>query len=143
MKNILLLLLEIVFLVVGGLFIFPLLFAVGFVYSFFKHLLKCDYSISKHLTPIIRSFNLAMDGLACAGAGELLNDFYKIPKNSLIRFGKYYNTISSVTGLLKVYMNIQIGLFKFLDVLGKNHCVEAIRKEEKVYYDIMMFKEVK
>lgn len=142
MKNILLLLLEIVFMVVGGLFIFPLFFVVGFVYTFFKHLLKCDYSVSKHLTPIIRSFNLAMDGLACAGAGELLNDFYKIPKNSLIKYGKWYQTISAVTGLLKVYMNKDTKLRKFLEILGKNHCVEAITEQEKLYYDIM-FKEVK
>lgn len=142
MKNILLLLLEIVFLIIGGLFIFPLLFVLGFGYTFFKHLLKCDYSVSKHLTPIIRSFNLAMDGLANSGAGELLNDFYKIPKHSIIKYGKWYQTISAVTGLLKVYANRDTKLRRFLEVLGKNHCEDAITEQEKVYYDIM-FKEVK
>lgn len=143
MKNILLLLLEIVFLVVGGLVVFPLLFVVGVIYSFVKHVFfKFDYSISKQLMPILRSMTLVSDGLACAGAGELLNDHYKIPKHSLIKYGKWYQTISAVTGLLKIYCNKDTKLRKFLEILGKNHCVEAIREEEKVYYDIM-FKEVK
>lgn len=142
MKNILLLLLEIVFLIVGGLFIFPLLFAVGFVYTFFKHLIQCDYSVSRHFRPIIRNITLASDGLANAGAGELLNDFYKIPKDSIVRYGKWYQTISGVSGLLKVYMNFDTKLRRFLEILGKNHCEEAITDQERVYYDIMC-KEIK
>jgi hypothetical protein len=137
MKNLLLLLLEIVFLIVGGLLIFPLFFVIGFCYTFFKHLLRLDYSVSKHLTPIIRSFNLAMDGLACAGAGELLNDFYKIPKDSIVRYGKWYQTISAVTGILKVYANRDLPLRKRLEILGKNHCEEAITPQEHIYYNIM------
>jgi hypothetical protein len=143
MKNILLLLLEIVFFVVGGLVVFPLLFVVGVIYSFVKHVFfKFDYSISKQLTPILRSMTLVSDGLACAGAGELLNDFYKIPKDCIVRYGKWYQTISAVTGILKVYVNRDLPLRKSLKILGKNHCEEAITPQEHVYYNIMR-KEVK
>jgi hypothetical protein len=137
MKNFLLLLLELAFLIVGGCFAFPLLFVIGFFYTFFKHLLQCDYSVSKHLRPILRSMTLVSDGLACAGAGELLNDFYKIPKGSIARYGKWYQTISAVTGILKVYLNRDLPLRKHLEILGKNHCEEAITPQEHVYYNIM------
>ena len=61
--------------IIGGCFIFPLVFILGVLYSFFKHLFfKFDYSIYKQLLPIIRSITLASDGLANAGGGELLND---------------------------------------------------------------------
>ena len=62
------LLLEIVFLIIGGIIIFPTVFIIGVIYSFIKHLFfKFDYSVSKQLTPIIRSITLASDGLANAG----------------------------------------------------------------------------
>lgn len=135
LKEFLLLLLEIVFFIVGGCIVFPLVFIIGVIYSFIKHLFfKFDYSVSKQLTPIIRSMTLASDGLANAGGGEMLNDALKVRKEALIKYGKWYQTISAVTGLRKVYDNEDSWLRRFLKILGKNHCEEAITEEEKFYY---------
>lgn len=135
LKEFLLLLLEIVFFVVGGCIVFPLVFIIGVIYSFIKHLFfKFDYSVSKQLTPIIRSMTLASDGLANAGGGEMLNDALKVKQEALIKYGKWYQTISAVTGLRKVYDNEDTWLRRFLKILGKNHCEEAITEEEKFYY---------
>ena len=126
------LLIEIVLFILA-IFIFPLLFAVGFVYTLAKHIWQLDYSISKQLTPILRSVNLILDGLANAGAGELLNDVFKITGS--IRYGKWYQTISAVTGLLLLHVK-DLKLRIFLDkVLGENHCVEAISLEDKFYHE--------
>jgi len=123
---------ELLFLVVAIL-VFPLLFVVGFVYTFFKHIWKFDYSISKQLLPIVRSISLLLDGLANAGAGELLNDVYKV--NGNIKYGKWYQTISAVTGLLLLHVK-DTKLRRFLDkVLGTDHCVEAISKEDLFFYE--------
>lgn len=135
LKEFLLLLLEIVFFVVGGCIVFPLVFIIGVIYSFIKHLFfKFDYSVSKQLTPIIRSMTLASDGLANAGGGEMLNDALKVKQEALIKYGKWYQTISAVTGLRKVYDNEDTWLRRFLKILRKNHCEEAITEEEKFYY---------
>lgn len=135
LKEFLLLLLEIVFFVIGGCIVFPLVFIIGVIYSFIKHLFfKFDYSVSKQLTPIIRSMTLASDGLANAGGGEMLNDALKVKQGTLIKYGKWYQTISAVTGLRKVYDNEDTWLRKFLEILGKNHCEEAITEEEHFYY---------
>ena len=77
---------------------------------------------------------MASDGLANAGGGELLNDVLKVRKEAKIRYGKWYQTISAVTGLRKVYDNEDSWLRRFLKVLGKNHCEEAITEEEHFYY---------
>lgn len=125
------LLIQIGLLIVGG-FVFLLLFVVGFCYTTAKHIYKLDYSLSKQLLPIIRSITLLFDGLANAGAGELLNDVYKV--TGAIKYGKWYQTISAVTGLLLLHVK-DIKLRVFLDkVLGKNHCIEAISEEDKYYY---------
>jgi hypothetical protein len=122
---------QIVLLIVGG-FVFLLFFVVGFLYTTGKHIYKLDYSMSKQFMPIIRSVTLLFDGLANAGAGELLNDVYKVDGN--IKYGKWYQTISAVTGLLLLHVN-DIKLRLFLDkALGENHCVEAISEEDKYYY---------
>lgn len=126
------LIIEIFLFLIGGCFIFPLVFIVGFLYTFFKHIYKLDYSISKHLTPIIRSLTLLLDGMSNAGAGEMLNDVFKI--TGKIRYGKWFMTISECTGLLYLYVK-DIKLRRVLDkVLGKNHCIEAVREEYKFYY---------
>ena len=126
---------EIGLLIVGGLIIFPLVSIIGIIYSFIKHLFsKRDYSLSKHLNPIIRSITLASDGVACAAGGEMLNDALKVKQGALIKYGKWYQTISAVTGLRKVYDNEDSWLRRFLKVLGKNHCEEAITEEEHFYY---------
>lgn len=115
--------------------VFPLLFVVGFAYTFLKHCWRFDYSISKQLIPIVRSVSLLLDGLANAGAGELLNDVYKV--NGAIKYGKWYQTISAVTGLLLLHEK-DTKLRRFLDkVLGKDHCVEAISKEDLFFYGTM------
>ncbi|REH00257.1 hypothetical protein [Flavobacterium aquicola] len=122
---------EILFLVVAAV-VFPLLFVVGLLYTLGKHFYYLDYSLSKQLVPIIRSINLILDGLANAGAGELMNDVYKV--SGSIKYGKWYQTISAVTGLLLLHIK-DIKLRLFLDkVLGKNHCIEAISEEDKYYY---------
>jgi len=134
-KEFALLLLELVFFIVGGCVVFPLITIVGIIYSFFKHLfIKFDYSVSKQLIPILRSMTLASDGLANACGGELLNDALKVKTNALIKYGKWYQTISAVTGLRKVFDNTDTRLRRFLEVLGKNHCEEAITEQELFYY---------
>lgn len=131
MKN---LLTEIGKLIIGG-SVFLLLFIVGVVYTFLKHLVKFDYSLSKQLSPVIRSILLLFDGLANAGSGELFNDLLKVSKNAKIRYGKWYQTISAVTGLRKVCDEIDNRFRTTLDkVLGRNHCIDAISDEDLYYY---------
>lgn len=137
MKTILKLLLEILLLLIG-IPVFLILFCVGFIYTFFKHLIKWDYSLSKQFTPILRNINLVFDGLANAGAGELLNDSLRI-KNDFVRFGKWYETISAVTGLIQQYEK-DTWLRKFLKILGKNHCAEAITEMQAYYYNHLFTK---
>ena len=112
-------------LLIIGCVVFLIVFIVGFLYTTGKHFYKLDYSFSKQLTPIVRSITLIFDGLANAGAGELLNDVYKI--DGTIKYGNWYQTISAVTGL--IFINVKdTGLRRFLDkVLGKDHCVTAIK----------------
>ncbi|EJL66321.1 hypothetical protein [Flavobacterium sp. CF136] len=113
--------------------IFPLLFVVGIIYTCGKHIWKLDYSFSKQFTPILRSVNLILDGLANAGAGELLNDCFKITGS--IKYGKWYQTISAVTGLILLHIK-DTKMRIFLDkVLGKNHCVDAVSIEDKFYHE--------
>ena len=131
MKTLMKLFLEIFFMLIG-IPIFSLLFVVGVLYTFVKHVKNWDYSISRQFTPILRSINLVFDGLANAGAGELLNDVFKI-KNKFVRYGKWYETISAVTGLIKQYEK-DTWLRKFLEILGKNHCEEAVTEMQKYYY---------
>lgn len=74
-----------------------------------------------------------LDGLANAGAGEILNDVYKV--NGNIKYGKWYQTISAVTGLLLLHEK-DTKLRRYLDkVLGTDHCVEAISKEDLFFYE--------
>lgn len=137
MKTVFKLLLEILFMVIG-IPIFLTLFVIGIIYTFIKHVLKWDYSISRQFTPILRSINLVFDGLANAGTGELLNDALKI-KNNYARYGKWYETISAVTGLVKLYEK-DTWLRKFLKILGKNHCEEAITEMQSYYYNHLFTK---
>ena len=136
MKALLKLLLEILFMTIG-IPIFLLLFVVGVLYTFGKHVKNWDYSISRQFTPILRSINLVFDGLANAGAGELLNDVFNI-KNEFARYGKWYETISAVTGLIKQYEK-DTWLRKFLKVLGKNKNEESITEMQDIYYSNKFF----
>lgn len=132
MKTVFKLLLEIFFMAVG-IPIFILICIIGICYTFVKHVLKCDYSLSKQFTPVLRSINLVFDGLANAGAGELLNDALNV-KNNNVRYGKWYETISAVTGLLKLFEK-DTWLRRFLEILGKNHCEGAITEMQSHYYN--------
>lgn len=123
---------ELLILVFGG-SIFIVVFILGIIYTFLKHVLQFDYNLKKQIQPIIRSCTLALDGLACSGAGELLNDALSI--KGKIKYGKWYQTISAVTGLISIHEK-DTWLRKFLDkVLGKNHCDEAISVEDRFYYN--------
>jgi hypothetical protein len=132
--KVLFLLIEILIMVISFV-IFPLLFVIGFVYTFGKHIWQLDYSTSRQLQPIIRSISLANDGLACAGAGELLNDVLKI--KGQIKYGKWYQSISAVTGLIFIYEK-DTWLRRFLDktfrIFEKDHCVNSISEQDKFYY---------
>lgn len=76
--------------------------------------------------------SLVLDGFANSGAGELLNDVLEI--KGRIKYGKWYQTISATTGLIKIHEK-DTWLRRFLDkVLGTNHCGEAITEEDKYYY---------
>ena len=122
---------EILILTVGVL-IFTTFGVVGVVYTFFKHTYKLDYSLSKQLSPIIRSITLLFDGFANSSGGELINDVLKI--KGQVQYGNWYQTISAVTGILYL-KNTDTKLRIVLDkILGKNHCVQAISKEDRHYY---------
>jgi len=115
--------------------IFIIVAIIGILYSVIKHaFFKLDYSLSRQLTPIVRSATLVTDAFANASAGELLNDLSKIDKLEDVKYGKWYQTISAVTGLR--YLFAKDSKFrKLLDiVLGKNHCVNAITEQDRFYY---------
>jgi hypothetical protein len=121
-----------IFLLTIGLPVFTLTALVGFVYTFGKHIIKLDYSLSKQTSPLIRSITLSIDGVANALAGELINDIYK----PIVKYGKWYQTISAVSGINYLLGNDN-KLRKFIDkVLGKNHCIDAPTEMEIKYYNI-------
>ena len=124
---------EILLVIVGLLVFIPLAF-LGVIYTISKHILLLDYSMKRQIQPVLRNFILSVDGFANATAGELLNDVFKIKQESKLRYGKWYQTISAVTGLLKVYKDKDTWLRKMLKILGKSHCEEAITEMEHEYY---------
>lgn len=130
-KNIGKLLLEFLFTLIG-IPLFITVFVSGVIYTFIKHVIKFDYSIVQQAQPLLRSINLTFDGLANAGGGEMINDVLKI--NGKIKYGKWYQTISAVTGLIKIYEK-DTKLRKTLDsILGKNHCTDAITESDNYFY---------
>jgi len=115
--------------------IFIIVAIIGILYSVIKHaFFKFDYSLSRQLTPIVRSVTLLTDALANASAGELLNDLSGIDKSEMIKYGKWYQTISAVTGLR--YLFAKDGKFrKLLDLfLGDDHCTDAVTEQDLFYY---------
>ena len=125
------LLLELLKMIIGGT-VFLTVFIIGIFYTFVKHIIFFDYKIVTQLVPIVRSVTLSIDGIACAGAGELLNDALRIKGN--IKYGKWYQTISAVTGLIFMYEK-DTKLRVILDkILGKKHCVDAITEQDNYYY---------
>lgn len=128
------LLIEILVLIFGGI-LFIILGIVGIIYTFFKHILKFDYSISRQLIPIIRGITLAIDGFANSAAGELLNDCLKVPDKDAIRYGKWYQTISAITGLRLIIYLKDNKFRKTIDkILGSKHCETAITEQDLFYY---------
>ena len=114
-----------------GVPIFIITSIIGLVYTFGKHIIRLDYSLSKQLSPAVRSVTLAFDGIANALAGELLNDIFK----PIIKFGKWYQTISAVTGI-NYLKGHDTKLREFLDKLEKNHSKDAVTEMEKYYYNL-------
>lgn len=125
--------LELVFAIIG-IPMFLTVFVIGVIYTMIKHCLKWDYSLSKQLLPLLRSVVLSFDGLANAGGGEMLNDALKIKGD--IKYGSWHQTISAVTGLIKIYEK-DTKLRVFLDkILGTNHCTDAINEADAAFYKI-------
>jgi len=123
------------FLFVFASIIFIIVAIVGVLYSAIKHLFfKLDYSLSRQLTPIVRSATLVTNSFANASAGELINDLLKIDKSEKIKYGKWYQAISAVTGLR--YLFAKDSKFRRLldKILGKNHCVDAVTEQDRFYY---------
>jgi len=126
-------LLKEILLLIGSVPIFLSLAIIGVFYTLVKHLINMDYSLSRQLVPIVRSATLITDAFANAAAGELLNDINKVTHHR-IKYGKWYQTISAVTGLLHLYWK-DLRFRKFLDtILGKNHCEKSITEPDKIYY---------
>lgn len=117
-----------------GVTVFLLITVIGFFYTFFKHLLKRDYSAKKHFKPLVRIITLATDGAANGCGGEMLNDLSKA-KDGEIKYGNWYQTISSVTGLRWIFNNRTSALRRFLNkYLEKDHCELAPTEMELFYY---------
>ena len=107
---------------------------VGIVYTAFKHLfVKFDYSISKQFGSVVKAITLINDGLANASAGELLNDLIK---PAYVKYGKWDQTISAVTGINYVKGDDSKFREDLDDTLGKDHCKNAITDEQKCYYKL-------
>ncbi len=122
---------ELLLLIASILFFLPMAL-VGFIYTFIKHLIKWDYSLEKQLSPIIRGITLSIDGFANSASGELLNDTIK-PK---IKYGKWYQTISAVSGINQ-YKDFDSRLRALTDVaLGHFHCRDAVQENDKCYYKL-------
>ena len=124
---------DVALLLLSYLVFIPLIVA-GVLYTAGKHLIvKRDYSISKQLGTIVNALTLLNDGLANASAGELLNDIIQ-PK--YIKYGKWYQTISAITGIN--YKKGDDSKFRedLDDFLGKDHCENAITDEQKCYYKL-------
>ncbi len=120
---------------IAGAVVFKIWGLTGMLYTFVKHVLKRDYSLTKHLTPIVRSANLANDGKANAKAGEMMNDWYLIKKIVGLKYGKWDETISEKTGENQIEENLNEDGFvfqRFIDkLLGKNHCKETVINKNK------------
>ena len=138
-KDIYTLIKELVTFVIGS-SVFLIYSILGWAYSLGLHLWLKDFSLKKFVSPIVRVFTLLFDGLANALGGELLNHFLK-PK---IKFGKWWQTISAITGINYLHnkkygiTNKKIDKFRNIlnKILGKNHCENAITDNDRVYYKL-------
>jgi len=121
-------------------FVFAIVSVVGFTYSTIKHVFFMqDYSFSKQFTPILKALLLIPDGFANAAGGEMFTDVcLKFRKNGelykgAVRYGKWYMTISAVTGANEKRGRLtRTGkrLTALLSAtLGPNHSIEAMRDD--------------
>ncbi len=111
---------------------------IGFFYSTIKHILRWDYSFKKQFFPIFHNLALILDGMANAFSGELLNDtLIKLDQKKNLhpeayKYGKWYDTISEVTGVNEERQALnRFGMFftKCLGfVLNDNHSILAINR---------------
>lgn len=124
---------EVVGFFVMGLIIFPLIAILGFIYTFFKHILKRDYSAKKHFKPLVRAMSLVSDCGANACGGELINDLSKA-KEGEVKYGNWNQTISSVSGLRFVFNKRDSAMRRFLNKIEKDHCEKAPTEMELFYY---------
>lgn len=123
---------EVFFITPLAILLFLPLSVIGVIYTFIKHIIKFDYKLDKQLFPIVRSFNLVLDSFANACSGELWNDIFKV--SGKIKYGKWYQTISAVTGIRYVYEGKDTWLRRLLDKLDKDHCKRAITPEDNYFY---------
>jgi len=118
-----------------GLVVFTAVAVVGVLYTFVKHVfVKRDYSFTRQLRPVVRSLTLAYDGFANACAGELLND----TQRPVVKYGKWYHTISGITGLNKM-LGSELPLRRIVDgffrLFGeRRHCEDSVTDEMKCKY---------
>ena len=118
---------------IASIFIFIPLGIIGLLYSLFKHLFIADFSLRKFVSPIVRGITLAIDGFGNSGAGELINDVL----GPTVKFGKWYQTISAITGVNYLKYKKLIKFRNILNkVLGKLHCENAITQNDRSYYEI-------
>lgn len=118
-----------------GVSVFIVIAVLGFVWTFVKHFfIKWDYSAKKHFKPLVRVITLTSDCAANGCGGEMLNDLSKA-KDGEIKYGNWYQTISSVTGLRWIFNNRTSALRRFLNkYLEKDHCELAPTEMELFYY---------
>ncbi len=110
---------------------------IGFVYTTFKHVMRWDYSLKKQFWPIFQNLSLILDGLANSFAGELLNDILiKLVDQKwhpeAYKYGKWYDTISEVTGVNEERGTLNALGVLFTRLLGRilndNHSILAINR---------------
>lgn len=125
----------------GAIIAFIPLCIVGFLYTTIKHIIRLDYRPSKQFFPIFHNIALVLDGFANSVAGELLNDTLLI-KDKLLRYtrgvykyGKWYDTISEVTGVNEERQTLNTYGLWFTKMLGivlnDNHSILAINRNRK------------
>ncbi len=126
---------------VGAIIAFIPLCVIGFFYTTIKHLIRLDYRPSKQFFPIFHNIALVLDWFANSVAGELLNDTL-LTKDKVIRFhnwvykyGKWYDTISEVTGVNEERWTLNHRWMIFTRllwiVLNDNHSILAINRNRK------------
>lgn len=116
-------------------FLFIPLSIIGVMYTLFKHIfVNRDYSISRQFGVIIRAITLFNDALFNVSGGELLNDILK-PKFS--KYGKWYETVSAVTGVNSIKGDDKLFRLVLDKIFGEKHCENAVTPEQKCYYKIL------